>query len=171
MIGKALETLNRADTKSAMQQFLSFCHCQMWAERMAEARPFTSEAALFVVANGYWAECNESDCLEAFKAHPRIGDRKALTEKLAARVRREQGQVSAAPEAVIDALAEGNDVYFDRFGYIFIICATGKSAEHMLDQLRQRLGNDPETELRVAAEQQRQIMTLRMEQFLEESDD
>ena len=171
MIGKALETLNRADTKSARQQFLSFCHCQMWAERMAEARPFTSEAALFVVANGYWAECNESDCLEAFKAHPRIGDRKALTEKLAARVRLEQGQVSAAPEAVIDALAEGNDVYFDRFGYIFIICATGKSAEHMLDQLRQRLGNDPETELRVAAEQQRQIMTLRMEQFLEESDD
>ena len=110
------------------------------------------------------------DYLEAFKAHPRIGDRKALAEKLAARVQQEQGQVSAAPDSVIDALAEGNDTYFDRFGYIFIICATGKSAEHMLDQLCQRLGNDRDTELRIAAEQQRQIMTLRMQQFLEGAD-
>ena len=108
--------------------------------------------------------------MEAFKAHPRIGDREALAEKLAARVQQEQGQVSAAPDSVIDALAESNDTYFDRFGYIFIICATGKSAEHMLDQLRQRLGNDRDTELRIAAEQQRQIMTLRMQRFLEGAD-
>ena len=170
MIGKALEALNCADTQSARQRFLSFCHCQNWVERMADARPFASEGELFSMADECWAECNEPDYLEAFKAHPRIGDRKALAEKLAARVQQEQGQVSAAPESVIDALAEGNDTYFDRFGFIFIICATGKSAEHMLDQLRQRLGNDSDTELCIAAEQQRQIMRLRMQQFLEGSD-
>ena len=170
MIGKALEALNCADTESAKQRFLGFCHCQKWAERMADARPFASEAALFSMADECWAECNEPDYLEAFKVHPRIGDRKALAEKLAARVQQEQGQVSAAPDSVIDALTEGNDTYFDRFGYIFIICATGKSAERMLDQLRQRLGNDRDTELRIAAEQQRQIMTLRMQQFLEGAD-
>ena len=170
MIGKALEALNCADTESARQRFLSFCHCQRWVELMADSRPFASEAALFSRADECWAECNEPDYLEAFKVHPRIGDRKALAEKLAARVQQEQGQVIAAPDSVIDALTEGNDIYFARFGYIFIICATGKSAEHMLDQLRQRLGNDPDTELRIAAEQQRQIMTLRMQQFLEGSD-
>ena len=170
MIGKALEALNCADTESARQRFLSFCHCQKWVERMADARPFASEAALFSRADECWAEGNEPDYLEGFRGPPRIGDRKALAEKLAARVQQEQGQVNAAPESVIDAFAEGNDTYFDRFGYIFIICATGKSAEHMLDQLRQRLGNDPDTERRIAAEQQRQIMTLRMQQFLEGSD-
>ena len=122
MIGKALEALNCADTESAKQQFLSFCHCQKWAERMADARPFASEAALFSMADECWAERNEQDYLEAFKAHPRIGDRKALAEKLAARVQQEQGQVSAAPDSVIDALAEGNDTYFDRFA-IFLSSA------------------------------------------------
>ena len=170
MIGNALEALNCADTQSARQRFLGFCHCQKWVERMVDARPFASEAALFDMADECWAECDEQDYLEAFKAHPRIGDRKALAQKLAARVQKEQGQVSAAPDSVIDALAEGNDTYFDRFGYIFIICATGKSAEHMLDRLRQRLSNDRDTELRIAAEQQRLIMTLRMQQFMEGAD-
>ena len=86
MMGTALEALNCADIQSARQRFLGFCHCQKWAERMADARPFASEAALFSMVDECWAERNQQDYLEAFKAHPRIGDRKALAEKLAARL-------------------------------------------------------------------------------------
>ena len=112
-----------------------------------------------------WFGLSEPDWLEAFSHHPRIGDRAALearfpkTHDLSAK---EQAGVAKAGEDVLTALAEGNNAYFDKFGFIFIVCATGKSAEEMLSLLRERLPHDRANELRIAAEEQAKITALRL---------
>ena len=109
---------------------------------MARLRPFDSEAALFEAAERVWWGLAPADWLEAFAAHPKIGDRDAMRAKFAATAAwsaREQAGVDGAPEDVLQALAEANVRYDERFGYIFIVCATGKTAEEMLALLRERL--------------------------------
>ncbi len=109
-----------------------------------------------------------ADWLEAFAAHPKIGDRDALRAKFAATAAWsaiEQAGVDGAPEEVLDALADANDRYHERFGYIFIVCATGKTAEEMLALIRERLSNDPEVELRTAAAEQAKIARIRLEKL------
>ena len=152
------------------------CGSPRWVERMLARRPFGSEAALRSAAREEWFALGEDDWLEAFAAHPRIGDRAAApptpaseggspaarfpaTHDLSAR---EQSGVAAASARVIDELAAANDAYAARFGFIFIVCATGKSAEEMLALLRARLPNDRATELRNAAEEQAKITALRL---------
>ena len=111
-----------------------------------------------------------ADWLEAFAAHPRIGDREALRAKFAttaAWAGEEQRGAAAAPETTLDALAEGNRAYEEKFGYIFIVSASGKSADRMLELLRGRLANDPDTELVNASREQRAITRLRLEKLLE----
>lgn len=127
---------------------------------MAEARPFSAEKELFADADRIWAELSEEDWLEAFAAHPRIGARasgQAAAEQAGAR--------GASPET-LTALARANREYEERFGYIFIVCASGRSAEEMLDLCRRRLHNAPAEELKVAAEEQRKITRLRLEKML-----
>ena len=168
MHARGLARINAESAEQARHWFLGFCHSQRWAQAMTDERPFADETELFAAAERCWQSVAPSDVLEAFAAHPRIGDRQALSMKFETLVQREQGQVSAAPEAVIDALAEANERYFEQFGYIFIVCATGKSAEQMLSLLIERLENPPEVELRVAAAEQHQITLLRIEAWLEE---
>jgi 2-oxo-4-hydroxy-4-carboxy-5-ureidoimidazoline decarboxylase len=141
------------------------CGSTRWVERMLERRPFGSDAELLAAARSEWFALTPDDWREAFGHHPKIGDRESLrarfpdTADLAAH---EQRGVAAASDATLDALAAANRVYEETFGYIFIICATGKTAAEMLALLRDRLANDPQTELRIAAEEQAKITQLRL---------
>ena len=141
------------------------CGSTRWVEQMMARRPFETQEALLGAARAEWFALTPADWLQAFADHPRIGDREALARKfpdthhLAAR---EQAGVSGADADVLTALAEANDAYVEKFGYIFIICATGLDAQTMLVRLRERLDNDPWTELRNAAEEQAKITALRL---------
>ena len=132
---------------------------------MMTRRPFGSQEALLAAARDEWFALPEEDWLEAFSHHPRIGDRASLearfpqTHDLSAN---EQSGIGIAGADVLEALAKANNDYFDRFGFIFIVCATGKSAGEMLALLLSRLQNDRETELRIAAEEQAKITALRL---------
>ena len=136
------------------------CGAAEWVRRMMARRPFGSEAAALEAADRIWVSLFPVDWREAFSTHPRIGDRNARGQAAA-----EQAGARAASEAVRDALEEANRAYEDRFGYIFIVCASGKSAEEMLDLCRRRLDNDPVAELAVSAEEQRLITRSRLEKL------
>ena len=128
-------------------------------------RPFGSRDALLLAARLEWNALDESDWREAFTHHPKIGDREELRRRFPAThtlSAREQAGVDDAPDAVLDALAAGNRRYEETFGYIFIVCATGRTADEMLAMLTARLGNDSAHEIRVAAAEQAQITALRL---------
>lgn len=131
---------------------------------MMARRPFGSQATARAAARDEWFALSGDDWREAFGHHPRIGDRDALRRRFAARdpAGREQSGVDTASEAALTALAEANRAYEERFGYIFIVCASGRTAEEMLALLRARLGNDPQTEIRVAATEHAKICELRL---------
>ena len=141
------------------------CGSARWVDRMMERRPFGSDARLLRTARIEWFGLTEADWLEAFSHHPQIGDRASLAARFPAThdlSAQEQAGVGGARDAVLDALAEANAAYLDRFGFIFIVCATGKSADEMLALLRARLPNNRATELRNAAEEQAKITALRL---------
>lgn len=139
------------------------CGSSRWVAAMVSRRPFRSREVVLDVADAIWASLDGDDWREAFAHHPRIGER--TTSSVAAK---EQSGVSGAAEDVRQALAKANSDYEQRFGYIYIVCATGKSAEEMLAIADGRLKNDPDIELRVAAEEQRKITRLRLHKLLEE---
>jgi 2-oxo-4-hydroxy-4-carboxy-5-ureidoimidazoline decarboxylase len=135
---------------------------------MLARRPFGSRIELLTAARDEWNALESADWREAFAHHPRIGDRNALaarfpaTHELSAR---EQAGLAGATAGALDALAEGNRRYEEKFGYIFIVCAAGKSANEMLALLEARLPNDEPTELRVAATEQAKITELRLQKL------
>jgi 2-oxo-4-hydroxy-4-carboxy-5-ureidoimidazoline decarboxylase len=141
------------------------CASTRWVERTLQRRPFGNVEQLLAVAREVWVALEPADWKEAFAAHPKIGDRDALrnrfpeTAHLAAR---EQAGVDGASDDVLSALAEGNLAYERRFGFIFIVCASGLTADQMLQLLHARLRNDPATELLIAAEEQAKITALRL---------
>ena len=140
------------------------CASPALAEFIAKNRgSFDSLDRLKKKAEEFFLSQGEEEWLKAFSAHPRIGDLEALRKKFAGD---EQGQVAAASESVLLELKEKNDDYFQKYGFIFIVCATGKSAEEMLFILRSRLQNDRSQELKNAAREQVKIMHLRMDKLL-----
>jgi 2-oxo-4-hydroxy-4-carboxy-5-ureidoimidazoline decarboxylase len=160
-----LGPINGWSEEEARAAFLRCCGSTRWAERMAASRPFREEADLLKAAEDVWHALGRADWLEAFAAHPPIGDLDALRAKFAATRAwsvEEQAGVAGVSDEVLRGLAEGNRAYRDRFGYTFIVCATGRTAGEMLDLLRQRLANDPDTELRAAAAEQARITRLRL---------
>ncbi len=137
---------------------------------MALARPFAMTDDLFRAAERIWFSLTPADRLEAFAAHPKIGSSKPSkiqNAKAAAWSTTEQAGVDTASEIVKNDLAEANRLYRDKFGFIFIVCATGKSADEMLAICRARLGNSAETEMRIASEEQRKITEIRISKLLE----
>jgi OHCU decarboxylase len=169
-MSEALEQLNHAAPEAAKTQFLNCCGSQKWAQMMTEARPFPNVYALLEKAEQIWLGLEPEDWLEAFAAHPKIGERKAAPSQQAQSARwsqSEQSGAQSAAESVLDQLAEANRLFEERFGFIFIVCATGKSAEEMLEICRERLNNDVNEEIRVAAEQQRKITEIRLKKLLE----
>jgi OHCU decarboxylase len=160
-----LEELNSLTSGVADEEFLKCCGSIQWARRMSEARPFGDLDRLTKEAGRIWWSLSPQDWLEAFRAHPKIGERKAATnqsEQAAGWSAQEQSQAQQAADQTKAAISEGNRRYEDRFGFIFIICASGKSADEILDSLNRRLTNDPETEIRIAADEQRKITQLRL---------
>ena len=159
------QRIDSAPELEARELLQTCCGAARWIDRMMTRRPFGTRETALGAARDEWFALSPNDWIEAFNHHPRIGDREALRRKYAATrtlSEREQAGVSEASEAVLGALLEGNREYEARFGYIFIVCATGKSAEEMLELLRKRLNNDPETEIRIAAEEHAKICALRL---------
>jgi 2-oxo-4-hydroxy-4-carboxy-5-ureidoimidazoline decarboxylase len=164
-----LPRLNKLPELEAHAQLLRCCGAPRWAEGMMKARPFKTEAELFMTADKVWLNLEHRDWLDAFAQHPRIGGKDALRAKFSATkewATGEQAGVGSADEEVLDGLARGNEDYERKFGYIFIVCATGKTAAEMLKLLRDRLGNDRQSEIVIAAEEQRKITRLRLEKLL-----
>jgi 2-oxo-4-hydroxy-4-carboxy-5-ureidoimidazoline decarboxylase len=158
--------LNALDNDAASEALRRACGAESWVRRMLAHRPYASGDALLARADEEWRASTRADRLEAFAHHPQIGeDVEALRRRFqstASLSRREQAGVEAADEATLLALRDANAAYRERFGFIFIICATGKTAKEMLDALRARLDNDPDTEISIAAAEQAKITRLRL---------
>jgi len=169
-MGQGIERLNSLARGEAEGELLKCCGSSRWAREVAARRPFESAGELMDAADEVWWNLGAADWLEAFSRHPRIGERKAAT----AQTRREQSWsadeqsgMNEADAAAREELARLNRVYAEKFGHIFIVCASGKRPAEMLSLLRARLTNDAETEIRVAAEEQRRITRLRLQKLLE----
>ena len=153
----------------AALEVLSCCGSRAWAAQLAAMRPFADEPNLFAAADRCWQRLPEADWLEAFRSHPRIGEKHAQSKTTAASAAwssAEQSQMKAADAAILLRMQQGHRQYEERFGRIFIVCASGKQPAEMLQILEQRLSNDPAEELLESAAQQQQIMQLRLRKWL-----
>lgn len=160
---------NSLPLEEAVNEILSCCGSKTWAHGMARQRPFSDVTTLLAASDETWGNLTAADWMEAFGSHPRIGESRggqsasAISQSWSAQ---EQKQVAAAGEDSKTAMAGANKQYEQRFGHIFIVCATGKSAPEILEILQRRLRNDEHTELREAAEEQRQITNIRLTKWL-----
>ena len=164
-----LDALNALDEAEAMTALMRCCGSTRWAKRMVAARPFRSSTELHGLARWFWWQLDDVDWKEAFTHHPKIGaDPDVLREKFASTSEwsdTEQSGMSGADENTIQQLAEGNQAYEDRFGYIFIVCASGLSAAEMLHRLTLRRAHSPDNEIRIAAGEQAKITALRLDKL------
>lgn len=165
--------LNAMSDDCATELLTECCGASRWVGAMVARRPFGSRNAVLSVANDVYESLTASDWLEAFAHHPRIGERTsavAQSERGSVWSVGEQSGIDRARDDMRDELAVINREYEQRFGHIYIVCATGKTAEEMLSLSRARLQNDPGAELRVAAEEQRKIMHLRLKKLLDDTE-
>src|SRR5947208_16892138 len=168
-MNQSIKRLNDLNAAEATAEFLKCCGSTRWARAMTDARPFASEHELFAKADEISSLLTDEDWLEAFRAHPRIGEKNAAAAQSSQSQEwsaQEQSGVAEAPAYAISQLAERNREYEDRFGFIFIVCASGKSSDEMLAILNSRIENDPQTELRIASGEQREITSLRLQKLL-----
>jgi OHCU decarboxylase len=167
-VNATLQAWNAADRAAALDSMIACCAARRWAAAMVALRPIAGVLELSEGADRLWSTMEEPDWMEAFAAHPRIGDRKPAhaTAKSAAWSTQEQSSTNEAAEKVLEELALGNALYEERFGFTYIVCATGKRADEMLGILNRRLDSDRASELREAAEQQRQITQIRLGKWL-----
>jgi 2-oxo-4-hydroxy-4-carboxy-5-ureidoimidazoline decarboxylase len=165
-----ISALNKLQPEAAKLAFLQCCTANAWVERMVAAMPFSSLDTLSAQADINWQGLTEADYLQAFEGHPKIGDVSSLrekyrsTEKIAAG---EQSGVNTATEKMLTQLKQLNDDYQEKFGFIFIVCATGKTASQILETLSQRIVNERSEEIINAAEEQRKILQIRIEKMIE----
>jgi allantoicase len=167
---KGIERFNHLPRVQALQALLACCGSRKWVEAMLAERPFPSLERLLEVADTIWMELDREDWLEAFRHHPPIGQSKAKRKQLAMARRWSAGEQSVAQQAgaeTLAVLAAANQAYRATFGHVFLICAAGKTGEEVLENLQQRLSNDPAVELRIASGEQRKITRLRLEKLLE----
>jgi OHCU decarboxylase len=160
--------LNALDNDAARAALTNCCASRAWVESMMRRRPFGDDAVVRTAAADAASEMSEADWLEAFAAHPMIGDVESLRIKYAATkaiAAGEQAGAAGASETTLNELARLNREYFDKFGFIFIVFATGKSAEEMLAILKGRIGNSRDGELCNAAGEQMKITNLRLEKL------
>ncbi len=158
--GMTLATFNALDAASKAATLEHCCGSKAWVDRMLAGFPYAGSESLLAAAAGNWRQCKPADWLEAFAHHPAIGTK--TTDATAAA---EQSGTNAAKPNILQQLAAGNKRYAERFGYIYIVCATGRSAAEMLDILNTRLHNNPEDELRIAMAEQEKITLLRLQKL------
>jgi len=164
-----LQELNTISQPQLRQELQKCCGSATWVKMMMAYFPADSMVGLLEQAEEIWYECSEDDWKEAFAHHPKIGDIGSLTQKFASTAQwasDEQSAVNTASPETIAALAEGNRLYEEKFGYIFIVCATGMPADEMLALLQHRLKNDPEKEISMAAAEQNKITKLRLQKLI-----
>ncbi len=170
----SITEFNNLSKEKKETQLAACCGAAKWQKEMVTLLPFDDEDALLHSANNIWYNtCNEADWREAFTHHPRIGDLKSLTEKFASTKHLaggEQASVNKASEETLTELAGANNEYEKKFGFIFIVCATGKSAEEMLRLLKDRLTNSISEELNIAMGEQAKITFLRLKKTLDKAD-
>ncbi len=162
--------LNRLSRDDAYAELLKCCGSTRWAREVAALKPFWDVTQVVIIGHRVWSELQEDDWLEAFRAHPKIGETKAKAEVTEQEKRWSEGEQARAREASDDtraALAEANREYEESFGFIFIICASGRTAEEILSALRERMRNERDAELRVAASEQWNITELRLRKFFD----
>jgi OHCU decarboxylase len=167
---EGLEQLNRASREDSASAFLSCCGSRRWAQKMTAARPFADIPALLKQAEEIWQNLETRDWFEAFAAHPKIGAKKAVPQATAQSAEWSQGEqsgTSSASDSERTDLEKLNRLYEEKFGFIFIVCATGKSAGEMLEICRRRLDNAADAEIRIAADEQRKITEIRLKKLLE----
>lgn len=170
-----LDQFNSLDggTVAAQQVFESFFECcasKAWVSAIVAGRPYDSIEALRSEASKIWFALSEKDWLDAFDGHPKIGDPASLKAKYQntqSMATHEQSGVQGASQQVLDELVEFNQAYFDKFGFIFIVCATGKSAVDMLELVKMRLQNERNAELAIAAQEQAKITIIRLNKLFE----
>ena len=162
-----LDEFNDLPQPRVVELLISCCHCQEWAEKLADRRPFSDMDDLIESSDAIWRIADEAQILEAFSGHPRIGDIELLRTRFAPKANEEQGQVLAANDETIQELKRLNDLYYEKNGFIFIVCATGKSAAEMLSILQERIQNRRELELQNGTWEQGAITRLRLRKMLE----
>jgi len=161
--------LNSLPADQLRSTLMNVCGATGWVERMLPLFPFEDLVELIESAEEQWYRCSANDWKEAFASHPKIGDKNLTSDRSGISgewATQEQAGANNAATHTVEALAEGNRKYADKFGYIFIVSANGKSADEMLDILTARLRNAPEAELQVAAEEQNKIIRHRLEKLL-----
>jgi 2-oxo-4-hydroxy-4-carboxy-5-ureidoimidazoline decarboxylase len=162
-----LRWLNSLPAEQAHQVLTSCCASRAWVQRMAAGRPYADVDDLLGAGDRAVRQLDRNDLAEALSAHPRIGQRAAGAATEAVWSRQEQAAVGDADAEVRAALQEGNRAYEERFGHVFLIAASGRSAGELLAALRERLGNDPDTEWGMVAGELREITRLRLERLLQ----
>ena len=168
-LASGLRRLNKLPLEKATEELLQCCGSTKWARELAENRPFKSVAELYSTANNSWWALSSSDWLEAFSAHPKIGEKKASSNVSATSQRwsgQEQSGINNAAQSTLERLATLNSQYEAKFGFIFIVCASGKSSEEMLSILSRRMTNELSAELPIAAAEQAKITELRLAKLL-----
>ena len=163
---------NALAPEAARAELLKCCGAKRWADAVEQGRPYLSLWHLIAQSNDAWHALDRDDWLEAFRSHPKIGERKAANEVAAQSQQwstQEQRGVANATADAVDKLARLNRAYEEKFGFIFIVCATGKSSDEILALLEQRLNNAPEVELPIAAAEQARITELRLRKLLDVS--
>lgn len=163
-----LESFNALSPDEMKMELMACCHCDPWAERVMAYRPFQTFDELVTACRGAWLSATEEEILSAFSGHPQIGDLEALKNRYAETASAEQGQVAGADEEVLIRLRDRNQEYLEKFGFIFIVCASGKSAEAMLALLENRLDHSRDRELAIGAREQGAITELRLAKLFEE---
>lgn len=167
-----IDYLNKQATEDLRLQLLRCCGSQRWVETILACRPFAGTNQLLDIAEAEWFKLPQEEWIAAFAHHPRIGDVESLRQKFAATAAwsdNEQSGVNSASEEILHALKDLNDQYFDKFGYIFIVFASGKTAKEMLTLLQKRLPNSPAEEIKVAAREHNAITRLRLEKLCNEA--
>jgi 2-oxo-4-hydroxy-4-carboxy-5-ureidoimidazoline decarboxylase len=164
-----LHDLNTLPVQRLKEELFKCCGSGAWVDKMVPFFPAEDLVEVLEDAEEQWYKCSHEDWKEAFAHHPKIGDKESLKKKFASTAdwaSSEQGGVDLASSQTITALSRANEEYEKKFGYIFIVCATGKSAEEMLGMLQTRLLNSPEDEIEIAADEQNKITKLRLEKLV-----
>lgn len=164
-----LSEINFLSEATVSLELQKCCGSWNWVQKMLAKRPFESENDLQMAAENCWESCTESDVLEAFSHHPKIGNTTENAQKVSSTLHwagEEQSAVKLAEKLTLTALEKGNETYEKKFGYIFIVFATGKSAAEMLSLLEQRIPNSPGVEIEIARKEQMKITLLRLNKLL-----
>ena len=163
-----IQQFNHLTAHQAKEELFKCCGSSVWAEKLARKIPFNSTEELKKESDKIWNDCSDEDALEAFKHHPKIGDIKSLEKKFVSTKQwasGEQAGVNEASQNILQDLANGNEEYEKKFGYIFIVCATGKTATEMLALLQQRLPNSLDKEMKIAMHEQNKITDIRIDKL------